>query len=48
MRPGIGKMAAFPSIWGHWAGGQKMLVSLVARLLIVNRPGSEYGGRQMA
>ncbi|KAI9660456.1 MAG: hypothetical protein M1821_009806 [Bathelium mastoideum] len=21
MRPGIGEMAAFPSIWGHWAGG---------------------------
>jgi hypothetical protein len=21
MRPGVGKMIAFPSIWGHWAGG---------------------------
>jgi homoserine O-acetyltransferase len=21
MRPGIGKLIAFPSIWGHWAGG---------------------------
>lgn len=21
MKPGIGKMEAFPSIWGHWAGG---------------------------
>ncbi|KAK6435400.1 hypothetical protein LTR95_008415 [Oleoguttula sp. CCFEE 5521] len=21
MRPGIGKLAVFPSIWGHWAGG---------------------------
>jgi hypothetical protein len=21
MNPGIGAMIAFPSIWGHWAGG---------------------------
>ncbi|MCJ1250750.1 hypothetical protein MMC30_007978 [Trapelia coarctata] len=21
MKPGVGKMLAFPSIWGHWAGG---------------------------
>lgn len=21
MREGIGRMEAFPSIWGHWAGG---------------------------
>jgi hypothetical protein len=21
MRPGIGQVIAFPSIWGHWAGG---------------------------
>lgn len=21
MAPGVGKMEAFPSIWGHWAGG---------------------------
>lgn len=21
MRPGIGKLNVFPSIWGHWAGG---------------------------
>lgn len=21
MRPGTGTMEAFPSIWGHWAGG---------------------------
>ena len=21
MKPGIGKMIQFPSIWGHWAGG---------------------------
>jgi hypothetical protein len=21
MKPGIGKMEAFPSIWGHWCGG---------------------------
>lgn len=21
MKDGIGKMEAFPSIWGHWAGG---------------------------
>jgi len=21
MKPGIGKMVAFPSDWGHWAGG---------------------------
>ena len=21
MTPGFGKMEAFPSIWGHWAGG---------------------------
>lgn len=21
MKPGVGKMEAFPSIWGHWAGG---------------------------
>jgi len=21
MKPGIGKMFPFPSIWGHWAGG---------------------------
>ena len=21
MKQGIGKMEAFPSIWGHWAGG---------------------------
>lgn len=21
MKPGIGEMLAFPSIWGHWAGG---------------------------
>ncbi|KAG0646962.1 Homoserine O-acetyltransferase [Hyphodiscus hymeniophilus] len=21
MKPGIGKMEAFPSVWGHWAGG---------------------------
>ena len=21
MSPGIGKLDAFPSIWGHWAGG---------------------------
>jgi hypothetical protein len=21
MNPGIGQMFAFPSIWGHWAGG---------------------------
>ena len=22
MNPGIGKMEPFPSIWGHWAGGE--------------------------
>jgi hypothetical protein len=22
MRPGIGEMRVFPSIWGHWAGGK--------------------------
>lgn len=22
MRPGIATMEAFPSIWGHWAGGE--------------------------
>lgn len=22
MRPGIGELKVFPSIWGHWAGGQ--------------------------
>jgi hypothetical protein len=22
MRPGIGEMRVFPSIWGHWAGGE--------------------------
>jgi hypothetical protein len=21
MKEGVGKMEAFPSIWGHWAGG---------------------------
>ena len=21
MKPGIGQLAVFPSIWGHWAGG---------------------------
>jgi hypothetical protein len=21
MKPGIGRMEVFPSIWGHWAGG---------------------------
>lgn len=21
MKPGIGQMIPFPSIWGHWAGG---------------------------
>ena len=21
MSPGVGELAAFPSIWGHWAGG---------------------------
>lgn len=21
MKPGVGKMIPFPSIWGHWAGG---------------------------
>lgn len=21
MKPGIGEMLTFPSIWGHWAGG---------------------------
>lgn len=21
MRPGIGELKVFPSIWGHWAGG---------------------------
>lgn len=21
MKPGIGQMVPFPSIWGHWAGG---------------------------
>ena len=21
MRPGIGQLEVFPSIWGHWAGG---------------------------
>lgn len=21
MKPGVGKLAVFPSIWGHWAGG---------------------------
>jgi hypothetical protein len=21
MKPGIGEMVPFPSIWGHWAGG---------------------------
>jgi hypothetical protein len=21
MNPGVGQMIAFPSIWGHWAGG---------------------------
>ena len=21
MKPGIGQMDTFPSIWGHWAGG---------------------------
>lgn len=28
MRPGIGEMRAFPSIWGHWAGGKLLRVSL--------------------
>lgn len=23
MRPGVGECKAFPSIWGHWAGGTK-------------------------
>ena len=22
MRPGIGELKVFPSIWGHWAGGE--------------------------
>jgi len=22
MKPGIGEMVPFPSIWGHWAGGR--------------------------
>jgi hypothetical protein len=22
MRPGIGELRVFPSIWGHWAGGE--------------------------
>ena len=21
MKPGVGKLDVFPSIWGHWAGG---------------------------
>ena len=21
MRPGVGKLEVFPTIWGHWAGG---------------------------
>ena len=21
MKPGVGKLEVFPSIWGHWAGG---------------------------
>lgn len=23
MRPGIGELKVFPSIWGHWAGGEQ-------------------------
>jgi homoserine acetyltransferase len=22
MRPGVGELKVFPSIWGHWAGGK--------------------------
>ena len=22
MRPGVGELKVFPSIWGHWAGGE--------------------------
>jgi len=25
MRPGIGELKVFPSIWGHWAGGEFLL-----------------------
>lgn len=25
MGPGIGEMRVFPSIWGHWAGGESCL-----------------------
>jgi hypothetical protein len=27
MRPGIGELKVFPSIWGHWAGGEFHFVS---------------------
>lgn len=26
MRPGIGELKVFPSIWGHWAGGRSRLI----------------------
>jgi hypothetical protein len=26
MRPGIGQLKVFPSIWGHWAGGEFLFV----------------------
>jgi hypothetical protein len=38
MRPGIGEMRAFPSIWGHWAGGKLLRVFplLESRIVIAN------------
>jgi hypothetical protein len=29
MRPGVGEMRVFPSIWGHWAGGKSCNLPLV-------------------
>lgn len=27
MTPGVGELQVFPSIWGHWAGGEPTLLS---------------------
>ena len=35
MKPGIGEVIAFPSIWGHWAGG-KSVVDLTIRAAVDN------------
>lgn len=35
MRPGIGELRVFPSIWGHWAGGESLF--FISRVLLTHR-----------